>query len=64
MTYTMHIETRDGIKQHPFHLGTDLKIAETFVYERLGHADTLSIALRKDGKLVRIFDYRDLADQF
>ena len=35
MTYTMHIETREGVTQHPFHLGTDLRIARAFALEAL-----------------------------
>ena len=61
MTYTMHIETRDGIVQHPFHLGTDLRIARQFALEALQRDGVLSVALRGDkGKLVEILDWRAL----
>jgi len=60
--FTMDIEHADGtIKQHGFHLGTDLKVAEFFVKERLQH-EAVSVALRRNKKLVRIYDYRDLDD--
>jgi hypothetical protein len=62
MTYTMHIEKPAGVvKQHGFHLGTDKAVAESFVVERLkADAGVLSIALRNDGKLVKIYDFRDV----
>lgn len=64
MTYTMHIEKPAGIvKQHGFHLGSDRVIAETFVMERLRADKAIaSIALRLDGKLDAIYDFRDLVD--
>ena len=59
MTYTMDIETIDGVKPHGFHLGTDIKIARQFAFEALNRAGTLSVAIRGDkGKLVEILDYR------
>lgn len=61
MTFTMHIETAKGVRQHPFHLGTDLAIAEQFACEATGRDGVLSVALRCDGKVVRIFDWRDPA---
>lgn len=61
MTYTMHIETRDAIAQHPFHLGTDLRVARQFALEALQRDGVLSVALRGDkGKLVEILDWRAL----
>lgn len=61
MTYTMHIETREGIKQHGFHLGTDLRIARQFALEALKRDGVISVALRGDkGKLVEILDWRAL----
>ena len=64
--YTMDIERVDGtVEQHGFHLGTDLKVAESFVIEALQNEfiPAASVALRKAGKLVRIYDYRDLEDE-
>lgn len=60
--YTMHIEKVNNNKQnHPYHLGTDLKIAESFVFEKLRQPGTVSVALRGEkGKLVKIYDWRDL----
>ena len=59
MTYTMDIETADGVKPYGFHLGTDIKIARQFAFEALNRAGTLSVAIRGDkGKLVEILDYR------
>ena len=64
MPYTMHIEKpANVVKQHGFHLGTDKAIAESFVLDRL-RADpaVLSIALRLDGKLIGLYDWRDVAE--
>lgn len=58
--YTMDVETSDDVKQHPYHLGTDFCIAETFVKEELMRVGVKSITLRKDKKVVKIYDYRDL----
>ena len=59
MTYTMDIETIDGVKPHGFHLGTDIKIARQIAVEALNRAGVLSVAIRGDkGKLVEILDYR------
>ena len=59
MTYTMDIETSEGVKPHGFHLGTDSKIARQFAVEALNRAGVLSVAIRGDkGKLVEILDYR------
>lgn len=59
MTYTMDIETAEGVKPHGFHLGADIKIARQFAVEALNRAGTLSVAIRGDkGKLVEILDYR------
>ena len=63
--YTMDVEYLTGeIKPHGFHLGTDLKQAEFFVYEKLGSdfQPAISIALRKGKKLIRIYDSRDLEE--
>ena len=59
MTYTMHTETREGVAQHPFHLGTDLRIARQFALEALQRDGVLSVAIRGDkNKLVEILDWR------
>jgi hypothetical protein len=62
MIYTMHIEKpATVIKQHGFHLGTDERIAEQFVLEKLKvDPEIISIALRRDRKLVRIYDARNI----
>jgi hypothetical protein len=64
MPYTMHIEKpANVVKQHGFHLGTDRNIAESFVLERLRNdSGVISIALRFDGKLDRIYDWRDVTE--
>lgn len=60
MTYTMDIETADGVKPHGFHLGTDIKIARQFAVEALKRDGVRSVAIRggKD-KLVEILDHRE-----
>ncbi len=62
MTYTMHVENPAGtVVQHGFHLGTMRTIAEQIVLERLkADANIVSIALRFNGRLVKIYDHRDL----
>ena len=62
MTYSMHIETAEGIKQHGFHLGTDLRIARQFAVEALKRDGVMSVALRQgpNNKLVEILDWREL----
>jgi len=62
MTYTMDIEGADGVKQHPFHLGTIRATAETFVFEALRREGVKSVALRQGGKLISIYDWRDLPE--
>ena len=62
MTYTMDIETAQGVKQHGFHLGTIKRIAEQFVIEALRRHGVMSVALRQGGKLVQIYDWRDLPE--
>lgn len=61
--YTMHIEYTEGeITNHGYHLGTDLKVAESFVFEKLrsDFHPAISVALRQGGKLVKIYDHRDI----
>lgn len=58
-TYQMHIERNGDVKPHGFSLGTDRKIAESFVFEQL-ESGADSVALRLGTKLVKIYDYRDL----
>ena len=62
MTYTMDIETAQGVKQHGFHLGTIHRTAEQFVIEALRRVGVMSVALRQGGKLVKIYDWRDLPE--
>jgi len=63
MTYTMDIETADGVHQHPFHLGADLALAVQLVLERLADPAVRSIALRRNRKLVAVYDWRALAGE-
>jgi hypothetical protein len=63
MTYTMDIETADGVHQHPFHLGTIHHVAESFVLERLAEPRVRSIALRHNRKLIAIYDWRALTGE-
>lgn len=60
---TMHIETEAGVKAHPFHLGTDHKIAERFALEQVATAGVKSVALRQNGNVLQIYDFRDIAPQ-
>lgn len=59
-TYTMHIETAAGIRQHPWHLGTLFEVAESFVLEALQRPGVMTIALRCGNELVGIYDWRAL----
>ena len=60
--FTMHVE-RETVKQHGYHLGTDRKVAESFVLEMLRKDPQVrSIALRFGQKLVQMFDHRDIAE--
>jgi len=63
MTYTMDIETADGVHQHPFHLGTIHHIAESVVLEQLADPALRSIALRRHGQCVAIYDWRALTGE-
>jgi len=63
MTYTMDIETAGGVHQHPFHLGTDLALAVPSVLEKLAEPQVRSIALRRNRKLVAIYDWRALTGE-
>jgi len=57
--YHMDIETQDGVRPHGFHLGTQEDIASQLAIEAAKRDGVLSVALRKDGKLVAIYDWRD-----
>ena len=60
MTYTMDIETVDGIKPHGFHLGTDYTVARQFALEALKRDGVRSVAIRGDKrKLVEVLDHRE-----
>ncbi len=61
-TFTMNIETAEGVKQHGFHLGTIPHIAEPFVFEALRRKGVMSVALYCGRKLARIYDWRDLPE--
>lgn len=60
MTYTMDIETREGVKPHGFHLGTDRRVAEQFAQEAVRREGVISVALRLNNKTVRFYDWRDI----
>lgn len=60
MPYHMDVETAEGVKPHGFHLGTNLRVAEGFVHEKLKQPEVMSVALRLDNELVRVYDFRDL----
>lgn len=55
MTYTMDIGTEEGVKQHPFHLGTDRNIALSFVSEQLGLPGVVSVKLLFENKTDTVF---------
>lgn len=59
-TFTMTIETREGVAPHPYHLGTQFDVAKKFVLEALAKEETISVALYEGKKLWKIYDFRDL----
>lgn len=60
--FTMQIEKPvNVIKQHGFHLGTDLKIAERFVIEQLKNG-AVSVLLMQGNRKFKMYDYRDLPE--
>ena len=59
--YTMHVETDGEVTPHGFHLGTDLRVAESFVFDKL-RAGAQSVALRRCGITHKIYDWRDLPE--
>jgi hypothetical protein len=59
-TYILDIETRQGVTQYGYHLGTDPRVAEQIALEQLKRDGVLSVALRLDKKLVAIYDWRDI----
>lgn len=59
--FCMYVETATGVKQHGYHLGTDLRTAESFVFESLRKPGVLSVRLDQGRKTVRLYDDRDLA---
>lgn len=61
MTYTMNIEKDGEVKRHPFHLGTDLKVAESFVFDHLRNG-AQSVKLFNDDKSIKIYDFNDLPE--
>lgn len=60
--FTMTIETREGVKPHGFHLGTQLPIAESFALEALRREGVRTVALYQGRNLHKIYDYRDLPE--
>jgi hypothetical protein len=57
---TMSIETGEGVHRHPYHLGTVVETAMSFVIEQLRKPEVRSVALREGPKLIGIYDFRDL----
>lgn len=62
MTYVLSIETDIGTYMHPYHLGTDLRVAKS-VAEEIFHKRIptiglriVSVALKRDQKLLHIYD--------
>lgn len=64
--YTLHLEDCDGdVRQYGFHLGTIRDVALTCAEERaLWHIrhGARSASLRQDGRVVKIWDFRDLPE--
>lgn len=60
--YQMFVEKDGEISPHKFHLGTDFKVAEPFVFEQLENGAD-SVALRLGRQLIKIYDYRDLLER-
>lgn len=59
MPYVLSIEYPDGsVKQHGFHLGTDLRLAKQIAEERFDAAKAKSVALIRNGEKTRYFDFR------
>jgi len=63
------IETAEGVKPHGYHLGTDRGRAELIIFGMLRQPGVMSIALYEGsplpgfgGKLVHIYDWRDLPE--
>lgn len=62
-TFNMVIEKPVGVlKPRGFHLGTDLAIAESFVFEQLRNG-AVSVALRLGNSKPSIYDFRDLPER-
>lgn len=57
--YVLSIEYADGVvKQHGFHLGTDLRLAKQIAEEKFSAANARSVALIRQGEKTRYFDFR------
>ena len=62
-TFNMTLELEDGsLRRHGFHLGTDLKVALTFVHNALRNVGARSVALYLGNDLHAIYDWRDLPE--
>ena len=62
-TFNMTLELEDGsLKPHGFHLGTDLKVALTFVHNALRNMGARSVALYLGQERHAIYDWRDLPE--
>jgi creatinine amidohydrolase/Fe(II)-dependent formamide hydrolase-like protein len=59
MPYTLSLEYPNGtVKQHGFHLGTDLRLAKQIAEERFAATKARSVALIRHGEKPRYFDFR------
>jgi hypothetical protein len=57
--YTLSIEYPGGkVKQHGFHLGTDLRLAKQIGEEKFDATKAVSVALFRKGEKTRYFDFR------
>ena len=57
--YVLSIEQADGIvRQHGYHLGTDLELAKKIAVERFDAVNAMSVALQRKGERTRYFDFR------
>ena len=62
-TYNMTLELEDGtLRRHGFHLGTDRRVALSFVYNALRNMGARSVALYLGTNREGLYDWRDLPE--
>lgn len=61
-TFAAYVETAEGVALHPYHLGTDLRVAEGLVFEMLRRPGVRTVCLRKGTDFAQIYDDRDLPE--